>query len=124
VELVPWLEAGTYLGWAAESGIHPSTGPHFGDVRTFVNAPLIDALQAGATEHPVGAATVKELYANGDQVRGWSVSLKVSAGTGGDTWYWFEVYDGSVLAEGEGHSACVGCHAGGSDYVLTPFPLQ
>jgi hypothetical protein len=123
-DLVAWLQAGNYTGWAAESGVHPSTGPHFGDVRTFVNDPLIASLQAGEAPHPAGSATVKELYGSGTEVAGWSVSVKVGDGTGGDAWYWFEYYDGSTLADGIGLDICFGCHSGGTDFVLTPFPLQ
>lgn len=122
--LVPWLQAGMYLDWAAESGVHPSAGPHFGGVRTFVDAALFGSLQAGDPEHPVGAAAVKELYGDGDQIRGWAVLVKVALGAGGDGWYWFEVYDDDVLAEGTGLAGCTGCHGSGNDFVRSPFPLQ
>lgn len=124
-ELVPWLEAGEYLEWAAESGVHPSSGPHFGGVRTFVNDVLLASLEAGAASHPEGAAAVKELYGAGGTVLGWSVEVKVQADSaGGDGWYWYEGYQGDVYADGTGAGICTGCHGGGTDYVLTPFPLQ
>lgn len=123
--LEAWLMAGEYLDWPAESGVHPSTGPHFGGVRTFVNDALFASLQAGATEHPEGAAAVKELYGAGDEILGWSVEVKVQADSaGGDGWYWYEGYQGDVYADGIGAGICTGCHSGGTDYVLTPFPLQ
>jgi hypothetical protein len=124
-ELLPWLEAGEYLEWTAESGVHASTGPHFGGVRTFVNDALLGSLQAGAPAHPEGAAAVKELYGAGDRVGGWSVMVKVQADSaGGDGWYWSEIYQGNVYGEGTGDPSCTGCHGAGNDYVLTPFPLQ
>jgi hypothetical protein len=121
--LVPWLEAGSYLDWAAESGIHASAGPHGGDVRTYVNAALFDSLSANATSHPVDAAVVKELY-DGNAVAGWAVMTKVAPGEGGDTWYWYELVGSSTYADGIGEDLCSGCHQDGVDQVLTPFPLQ
>lgn len=124
-ELVPWLQAGEYLDWQAESGVHPSTGPHFGGVRTFVNDVLYASLEAGATSHPAGSAAIKELYGAGDAVLGWSVEIKLQDDSaGGDGWYWYEGYQDSVYADGNGEGICTGCHGGGNDYVLTPFPLQ
>jgi hypothetical protein len=124
-ELVPWLAAGEYLDWQAESGVHPSNGPHFGGVRTFVNDVLHASLEAGATSHPQGSAAVKELYGAGGTVLGWSVTVKVQADSaGGDGWYWYEGYQDDVYADGTGDGSCTGCHGGGDDYVLSPFPLQ
>lgn len=127
--LLPWLVAEPYLDWPGESGIHASTGPHFGNVRAWIHPSLEQSLAAGAEQHPAGVATVKELYGDGQTQgqtrRGWSVSVKASDDSaGGDGWYWYEWYDGEVLASGDGFSACTECHGGGADFVLTPFPLQ
>lgn len=122
--LLPWLQAGNYANWPAESKPHPSTGPHFGGVRTFVNPALLQSLQAGNAVHPQDAATVKELYGSGTTVIGWSVMRKTQAGAGGDTWRWFETYQGKVYADGQGVGLCTGCHSPGKDFVLSPFPLQ
>lgn len=122
--LLDWLEGGGYLDWDAESSVHDGAGPHFGAVRTYVNPELIASLGAEATEHPLDSATVKELYGSGTSVRGWSVSIKIVEGLGGDGWYWYEFYDGAVLADDDGLSVCTGCHASGNDFVLSPFPLQ
>jgi hypothetical protein len=125
VALLGWLEGGGYLQWNAESSPHRSTGPHFGQVRTFVAPSLVESLAAGNTEHPVGAATVKELYGDGDAVRGWSVSIKLQADSAaGSGWFWYEMYQGNVYASGTGVRLCTGCHGNGIDFVLTPFPLQ
>lgn len=125
-ELLPWLEAGEYLEWAAESGVHPSAGPHGGGVRTFVNAALLGSLEAGLPAHPQDAAAVKELYTAGGQANGWAVMVKVQADSaGGEGWYWYELYGAEVFADGTGVGLCSGCHSGGGvDYVLSPFPLQ
>lgn len=123
--LLAWLRGGGYLDWQAESGVHDGAGPHFGDVHTYINAELFESFEAGNEAHPVRAAAVKELYGTTSEVRGWTIAVKRSADSaGGDGWYWYEYFNGSVLADGDGLAVCTGCHSGGLDYVLTPFPLQ
>ena len=122
-DLRAWLDEGAYLDWAAESAPHASAGPHFGDVQTYVNAAFEAAALAGDT-HPVGSASVKELFGSGDTVLGHAVMVKVAPGTAADSWYWFERYQGNNFANGEGDPLCVDCHVAGNDHVLTPFPLQ
>ena len=124
--LLPWLQAGHYRQWQSESRAHASTGPHFGKVRTYVNAPLAASLGAGnsAGEHPRGVAAVKELFGMGEIVRGWAVSLKLAATSGGGArWYWFEYFDGRLVADARGAPLCAGCHGAGRDFVLVPWPL-
>ncbi len=121
--LLPWLQDNRYAGWAAESGVHPSAGPHGGGVRTFVNDALFDSLAAGDATHPEGAAVVKELY-DGGTLDGWAVMLKVTPGTGGASWYWYEIIGASVVADDTDVGLCVGCHSSATDHVRTPFPLQ
>lgn len=124
-ELIPWLEAGHYLEWAGESGIHDSSGPHFGGVRTYVNNILLESLQSGAAEHPMGSVAVKELYGSGDTIGGYSVTFKVQAASeGGNGWYWYEGFEGSTYADGTGKGLCTGCHIEGDDFFRSPFPLQ
>ncbi len=124
--LEAWLLAGSYKTWAAESGVHPSTGPHGGNVRTFVNAVALASLAAKNPEHPQDAATVKELYgASLDQVVGYAVTVKTAPDSqGGATWYWYERIDATTYGDDLGVGLCTGCHGGGADYILTPFPLQ
>lgn len=120
-----WIDEGWYTAWEAESAPHPSTGPHFGIVRTFVNDALFASLSAGNEVHPVGSAVIKELYGQTEMVQGHSVMVKVDdAGPPGNDWFWFEVYQGRTVLIGRGEAACTGCHGDGSDFVLTPFPLQ
>ncbi len=72
-----------------------------------------------------------ELYGNGAEVRGWSVMIKQApTSDGGANWYWLEVFDTSVFADGPNAGICTGCHTSNfrgltnGDLVLTPFPLQ
>ena len=123
-ELAAYISAETYTTFNAESAAHDSAGPHFGNVRTFINDVLFDSLETGNAEHPVCSASVKELYGDDDTLGGHTVAVKVANGSGGDAWYWYELYEGSDFADGTGVSLCTGCHSGGTDFVLTPFPLQ
>lgn len=124
-ELVPWLEAGEYLGWTGESGVHDSSGPHFGGVRTYVNTVLLDSLEAGNAQHPIDAAAVKELYGEGGTVLGYSVTVKIQDDSaGGNGWYWYEDFEGTVYADGIGDGLCTGCHGDGQDFFRSPYPLQ
>ena len=124
--LLSWLEAGNYMSWQAESGIHQSSGPHGGQVRTFFNDVLFDSFTQGLTAHPQGAVAVKELWGDGKSIIGWAVEVKVDADSqGGDGWYWYEKIGMTEYGGGTGISLCYGCHGGGGvDYVLTPWPLQ
>ncbi len=130
-ELVPWLQAGAYLGWTSESAIHVSGGPHPSAVLTYFNDTLIASLQAGNAAHPVDSATVKELYNNSGEINGWAVSVKTQADSAsGDGWYWYERVGNSVFADGNGVGLCANCHGTttsgftSKDYILAPFPLQ
>ena len=124
--LEAWLAAGEYKQWAAESQVHPSTGPHGGNVRTYVNAIALDSLAAANLEHPQDAATVKELYGAGvDTIIGYAVSRKTTpTSQGGATWYWYERINDTTYGGDLGVGLCTGCHGGGADYILTPYPLQ
>ncbi len=123
-----YLRGGAYRQWAGESAPHRSTGPHGGDVRTFVSPGLSASLQAGAA-HPKDATAIKELYGSGDSVTGWAVGIKLAGDSdGGKAWYWYEVFSTQPGASpgfaGQGLPLCSNCHRDGRDYVLTPFPLQ
>ena len=123
--LAEWLQAGHYKTWQAESAVHGSTGPHFGKVRAFLNPALFDSMNAQSEQHPRGAVAVKELYGDGDTVRGWAVAIKIaSESSGGSNWYWYEIFDNSTVRDDKGVPLCSGCHSTGRDYVLTPWPLK
>jgi hypothetical protein len=127
-ELFAFLKAGSYLNFPKESAIHDSAGPHFGNVRTYLTPSLDASLQAGNTEHPKGAAAVKELYMSGSEVKGWAVMVKIAdKSDGGKGWYWYEttnIKEPSGGFSGEGLPLCTNCHMAGADFVLTPSPLQ
>jgi hypothetical protein len=129
--LEQWLAESHYTrtdrGWHAESGIHASRAPHTATVRTYINQILFDSLREGRTQHPIGAAAVKELYGGGPNVLGWAVEVKTQPDSAnGAGWYW---YEGAGLS-GQGLGICTGCHRGNynglisRDFVLTPFPLE
>jgi hypothetical protein len=124
-----WLAQKHHQAWRCEPAAHAarSPSPH-GRNRVCSNA-LMSA--HGQGEYPVGAAAVKEIF-SGDSVTGYAVSLHVKAGTGGDSWYWFERLGGRLVVDGLGDagtakSVCVGCHQaagsdpmhGGHDFVYT-----
>lgn len=124
-ELGEWLAGGGYSNWAAESGNHGSTGPH-GEVRTFFNEDLVASFDAGNTTHPMGSASVKELYDGSGGAIGWAVMVKTEDGEDASSWYWYLDSSGSVT-EGAGLPTCENCHgsdAAAVDRVLTPYPLQ
>jgi hypothetical protein len=128
-DLFPYLKAGGYLGFTTESTVHDSTGPHGGKVRTYINPSLEASLKAGSAEHPVGAASVKELYLSGSSVQGWAVMVKTQAASdAGQGWYWYEVYSATdpsnPVADGNGVPLCYNCHVSGKDFFRSPFPLQ
>lgn len=121
--LEAWLEQETYTAFAAESGPHESDGPHFGAVRTFVNSCMAASLDAGNAEHPLGSASIKELFGTGDAVQGYSVMVKVAPGTS-EGWYWYEGFNGTVYGDGVDDGTCIGCHSSGQGGFRSPWPLQ
>jgi hypothetical protein len=125
--LFAFLKAGNYLGFPKESAVHPSAGPHFGTVRTYLSPTLEASLKAGNAEHPIHAAVVKELYMNSPNVGGWAVMVKThDKSDGGKGWFWYETTsttNPSPSFAGEGIPLCYNCHVTGKDFVLTPFPL-
>ena len=124
--LLSWLQQGNYSTWQAESAKHDSLGPHFGGVRTFINDTLSQSLSASATSHKKGAAAVKELFGmTGDKVLGWAVWVKVEDDSAmGQGIYWYEFYNDQPFADDTGVAGCSGCHAAGTDYFRSNYPLQ
>ena len=131
-DLFSYLQDGSYKSFAAESGNHPSRGPHtkFGlPVRVFLDPVLDASLAAGNASHPVGSSVVKEMYDVFGKLQGWAVMVKTQAeSANGKGWFWYEVTsttDGSdPVASGNGVPLCFGCHFTGNDFVLTGYPLQ
>jgi hypothetical protein len=100
----------TCLFLCCEEAPHPARpGSGHGANRICSNAALAGSTGAGL--FPVGAASVKEIFAGDGSIRLYAVALKVAAEPGGDSWYWFEGSRGDVIANGEGDGTCTGCHS-------------
>lgn len=132
-ELFKYLQDGSYTKFAAkESSKHPSAGPHTKvglPVRVFMDPKIDASLKAGNTTHPAGSAIVKEMYDDKGKLQGWAVMVKTAPdSSSGKGWFWYEVTsttDGSKpVAAGNGVPLCFGCHAIGTDFVLTRYPLE
>ncbi len=118
--LTAFVKAGSYKTWKAEPAIHASTGPHGGNVRTYVNDVLYASLKAGNTSHPKGSIVVKELYGSGtSSLTGHAIDIKDEQ-TG--EWVFYEGfapgYSSPYYFRGTANF-CASCHAPGLDYVLT-----
>lgn len=126
-KLLRWLTTGAYRdGYAAEPEVHPSEGPHGGNVRTYFNSILTEDLIAGNTVFRKGAAMVKELYLSGaEEVIGYAVMIKTrkNSGNRGQGWVFYETYEPSNRSAfyGRGLSVCANCHQAGVDYLLSEF---
>jgi hypothetical protein len=112
--LEAWLQAGHYRGWTCEQSISDRrlNGAH-GRHRICSNRALLDSTDGA---YPVGAASVKEMYAEGDRPNGFAVGLKVTAGSDEASWYWYERTGTSStsrpVADGIGVKICgMECHA-------------
>jgi len=113
----------------AEPEPHPSAGPHVGfgkPVQAYFSAGVAESLKSGAETHPAGSMIVKELFDDaGAELIGWAVMQKTQADSdGGQGWFWVEFLSTTdatdVFAPPENGSAtCTGCHAGGTDFVLS-----
>lgn len=131
--LFAYLQSGAYQSFEArETESHPSRGPHskFGlPVRVFLDPTLDASLRDGQDVHPVGATAIKEMYDDEGTLEGWAVMVKHGADSdGGAGWFWYETTDTedwtNTVAAGSGVPLCFGCHAGGTDFVLTGYPLK
>jgi hypothetical protein len=125
--LLEWLKAGEYRAtYTPEPAVRPSMTAHGANVRTYFSPTLTEDLRAGRPSFRRGAAMVKELYFSGTEaVVGWSVMRKLRARSGrsGRGWLFYETLDGTNrgVFYGRGKPICVGCHADGADFLLTPF---
>lgn len=116
--LQAFFQSKAYQAWPSEPAPHPSTGPHGGNVRTWVNPTLEASLDSNATSHPIGSVTVKELYGSGTTtVTGVAIDVKDTDGG----WVFFEGFAPSFTGyyyRGT-NNLCGNCHSAGRDYVLT-----
>ena len=123
--LLRWLRAGEYrMRFTPEPSVRTSSSAHGLHVRSWYSPTLVAALRAGTVPFGRGAAMVKELYFEGtDGVVGWSVMRKVRRrSANGRGWFFFETFDGKrAIARGRRVGVCVGCHADGTDFLLSAF---
>lgn len=122
-----WLAAGYYKSWHCEMAAHEARAPSpHGRNRICNNDTIRNAGSSGA--YPVGAASTKEHIDDSGAIVGYSVYRKLSEGTDGSNWYWFEIVGGDVGADGTGGSGspktvCVSCHLHAPrDFVYTAVP--
>lgn len=117
VAIKAWLAAGHYKAWACEDAPHPARPPGAHGTNRICSNAVLSASASGS--YPVGAASVKELFQNGN-VTGYAVGLKITEGNAAGSWYWYEAYGDGVIADGTNKGICVNCHAGAPrDYVFT-----
>ena len=115
--LKAWIAADHYKSWACEDAPHPARPPGaHGTNRICSNTAL--SMSASGT-YPIGAASVKELYSSGS-ISGYAVGIKIADGDAASSWYWYEAFGDSVIADGVNKGICVNCHADAPrDYVFT-----
>ena len=122
--LFPFLQERSYEDYPAEPSAHPSAGPH-GRVRSFFNQSLADSLAAGSSLHPIGSASIKELY-EGSSLIGWAVMVKTEAPASASSWYFYEILSinnpSNPVADGHGVPGCANCHSAGNDFIRSSLP--
>jgi len=119
-DILDWLEVGYYQAWTCEPASHAGRAPSPHGPSRICNNDALHATTSGA--FPVGAVAVKELF-EGTTVTSYAVARKVTAGDGGDRWYWYEGGPDKVFASSEGAGGCVSCHVQAArDYVFTIVP--
>ena len=115
-----WLGAGYYRQWHCEATPHPARAPSPHGRNRICNNDALHAAPAG--DFPAGAASVKEIF-DGDGIATYAIARKLTDGTGGDAWYWYEGNPGKTYANSEGADNCTGCHTRAPrDFVFTVVP--
>lgn len=123
-EIRAWLQDFKYRGWTAMTE-RRATGEHGGE-QLFFNNLLATSWKAGAQEHPVGSAAVRELYRDDlETLKGFALMVKTGAsGDLGEGWFWYEIFGTTDEAEPTvaeaGARGCVGCHSHAVDFVHSP----
>jgi hypothetical protein len=126
--LEAWIAQGSYVAWHCETAPHPARDPSPHGMDRICSNDLLSAHAEGP--YPVGAANVKELFDDDGNRRGHAVYRHILPGDDPGAWYWYEIVDGEVLADGLGDSgkpqtSCVACHSSagpdvfGHDLVFT-----
>jgi len=127
--LFAYLKAGKFKHFEKESKVRKAIAIHSAGARIFMNKALAASMKAGNSNHPKGAAVVKELYASDMKtLRGWAVMVKTGATSSGKNWYFYEVLSttssANPVADGNGVGLCAGCHSAGKDYIRIGYPLK
>ena len=131
-KLFAYLQKGEYKSFKTQSKAHPTAGPHIevgNNVKVFFSDALAKSLAGDYTDHPQGAAAVKEMFSKTTgKLEGWSVAVKTDKNSDqGKGWFWVEftsTTDSSKVAvpAGNGVPLCAGCHQTGRDFVLSKLP--
>ena len=122
--LPQWLQTFGYRVWAPQTDIR-ATGEHGGE-RLYFNDALAASMKAGAAEHPIGSAAVRELYdADLRTLKGFALMHKTGpSGPTAEGWYWYEVFGTHAEAvptvAQPAAQGCVGCHSHAVDFVHSP----
>lgn len=131
--LESWIQDGQYLGWACEDVAHAPRAPSPHPRNRICSNPLLSTSTAAAAL-PVGAASVKEIYAAaGDDIVAYAVMVKVGDGdeTDADSVYYYEgdlaaapAANGTGGSGGVAQTVCFDCHshgpeAGGQEHFFT-----
>ncbi len=135
-DLFAFVKAGKHKSWTRESEMRLTNAPHGTYVITYLNAILEASMKNGNDVHPVGSASVKEMFRDDKSPFGWAVSVKAKPDSdGGKGWYWYETLSttdpnaipkrGTRTGEGFGAGMCIGCHRRfGTDFVASDYPLK
>ena len=116
-----WLQTFGYRVWSPQTDIRMA-GEHGGE-RLYFNKLLTKSVLAGAADHPIGSAAVRELYSPDlKTLKGFALMHKTGpSGPVGEGWYWFEIFGTSAEAEPTvaqtAARGCVGCHSHAVDFV-------
>ncbi len=119
------LREGRHKDWEHWSAVGPTLGDK--GARVYLNDTLVESLLRGSRKHPVGAAAVRELYAEDfETLIGYSATLKVSD-EDSSAWHWFErlelAPDSPPKVDTAGAAGCISCHQAGIDFVQSTLPL-
>ncbi len=125
--LFTFLASGAYGGFPQQASAHLPFGPHgISGVRVFYDTLLYESVMGPVGPHPKGSSAIAELYGANKTLSGWAVSVKTASHSdGGFGWFWYEIASTDdptkLVGQGNGLGECIGCHAAGEDYVLTPL---
>jgi hypothetical protein len=120
-----WLLGREHATWERWSEVGVTLGQ--GGARVYLNDLLMESLIAERPEHPLGAAAVRELYAEDfTTLTGYSALVKANSEEG-NGWFCFEVLEPGPDVEATtakvAAPGCQGCHRAGHDFIQSRLPL-